>query len=103
MGWEQRGGRSYYYTAERIGGRVVKRYVGTGTVAELASQLDAINQQRQDAEEESDRAARVELDALMAALVPLDELGDLLTRAALLAAGFRQHHRGDWRRRRKQT
>jgi hypothetical protein len=42
-GWETRGEASYYYTAERTGGRVVKQYVGSGTVAELAALLHAEN------------------------------------------------------------
>ncbi|HJZ54029.1 MAG TPA: hypothetical protein VKE74_03695 [Gemmataceae bacterium] len=103
MGWEQRGGRSYYYTAERIGGRVVKSYVGTGRVAELAAQLDAINRQEREAEDEDAQSARDELADLDAALAPLSELADLLARAALQAAGFHQHHRGEWRRRREQA
>jgi hypothetical protein len=37
MGWETRGNSTCYYTAERVGGREVKRYVGTGRVSELAA------------------------------------------------------------------
>jgi hypothetical protein len=33
----------------------------------------------------------------------LDELADLLARAALVAAGFHQHKRGEWRARRGQA
>lgn len=43
MGWEERKGRRYYYKAERVGGRVVKRYVGTGRLAELAARLTALD------------------------------------------------------------
>ena len=43
-----------------------------------------------------------ELKALDAPLDDLDELADLLARAALVAAGYRQHHRGEWRKRRAQ-
>ena len=39
MGWEQRGNATYYYSAERVGGRVVKQYVGTGRVAALTALL----------------------------------------------------------------
>jgi len=41
MSGETRGNRTYYYTAKRVGDRVVKRYVGSGTVAELATHLEA--------------------------------------------------------------
>jgi hypothetical protein len=43
MGWEWRKGQRYYYAAKRVGGRVVKRYVGVGRVAELAAELDALD------------------------------------------------------------
>src|SRR4051812_2772447 len=71
MGWERRGGRSYYYTAERVGGRVVKLYVGTGHVAALAARLDAATRQQRASEGEADSEALADLDALAAALVPL--------------------------------
>jgi hypothetical protein len=103
MGWEQRGGRWYYYTAERVGGRVVKQYVGTGRVAELAAELDAETREQRADEGESDRAARSDLDALAAALAPLNELADAVAAAALLAAGYHRHHRGPWRKRRVQA
>jgi hypothetical protein len=103
MGLERRGGRSYYYTAERVGGRVVKCYIGSGRVAAIAAQFDAIRRQERDAEQAAVRRARDELAALDAAVTPLDELADLLARAAMLAAGFHRHHRGEWRRRREQA
>lgn len=40
MEWEKRGNAMYYYTAERVGRRVVKQYAETGPVAGLAAQLD---------------------------------------------------------------
>jgi hypothetical protein len=52
MGWEQRGNREYYYQAERVGGRVVKRYVGGGRVGELAAQLDQIERSERDTDRE---------------------------------------------------
>lgn len=103
MGWEQRGNRSYFYTGERVGGRVVKRYVGGGKLAALASQLGEIQRRDREAERDARRAERAALDALAAALAPLDELADRLARAALAAAGFRQHRRGEWRQRRGKT
>jgi hypothetical protein len=103
MSWELRGGRSYYYSAERVGGRVVKRYVGSGELAALAAQLDTVSRHQHESEGEADRTARADLEALEAALTPLNELAELMTRAAMVAAGFRQHHRGEWRRRREQN
>jgi hypothetical protein len=39
---------------------------------------------------------------LDAPIIELDELADLLAHAALLAAGFRRHNRGEWRKGREQ-
>jgi hypothetical protein len=93
MGWER--GR-YYTRSRKVNGRVVREYVGTGDVAEQAAMIDAIARQGR----EAGRAAMAELTALAAPLDDLAELTDLLARAALAAAGYRQHHRGEWRKRR---
>jgi hypothetical protein len=100
MGWERRGAASYYYTAERVGGRVVKRYVGSGPAAEYAALLAAEARSAAAAEAEAREQESAELAALGAALAPLDELADTLTAAALVAAGYHRHHRGSWRKRR---
>jgi hypothetical protein len=38
------------------------------------------------------------MEALDAGARELDELADRLARAALVAAGYRQHKRGEWRK-----
>ncbi len=100
MGWEKRGNATYYYTAERVGGRVVKMYVGTGRVAVLAAQLDALTRVERDEAAEAERRERDALAALDAALAPLHELADAATAAALVAAGFHRPKRAKWRKRR---
>jgi len=100
MGWETRGGASYYYTAERVNSRVVKTYVGSGPAAECAALLRAEARAEAAAEREAREREVAELAALGAALAPLDELADALTAAALVAAGYHRHHRGPWRKRR---
>jgi hypothetical protein len=97
MGWERRGNGTYYYTAARVGGRVVKRYVGTG---EVAAQLDQLDRESRTAQDEEVRARRCDLDTLAAPLDPLNELTDAVLAASLLAAGYHRHHRGPWRKRR---
>jgi hypothetical protein len=42
MGFENRSGRQYYYRKERIGNRVVSRYIGTGEFAELLAESDRL-------------------------------------------------------------
>src|SRR5262245_39804097 len=100
MGWEKGG---YYTRSRKVGGRVVREYVGSGLPAILAALADT-EARRERAEQE--RAFRDEKAARRAAEAELDgmiELTDLAARAALLAAGFHQHKRGEWRRRREQA
>jgi hypothetical protein len=99
MGWDK--GR-YYTRSRKVGGRVVREYVGTGRLAELAAQLDDLEREKQQAERAARQAVRAALDALDAELKVLCQTADLLARAALVATGFHQHKRGEWRKRRGQ-
>jgi hypothetical protein len=98
MGWDK--GR-YYTRSTKINGRVVREYFGVGEVAEMMAQIDAIDRADREAEREAGRTEKAELDSLDAGVKELDELADLLAHAALLAAGYRQHKRGEWRRKRR--
>ena len=97
MGWDK--GR-YYTRSRKVKGRVVREYVGAGRVAELAAELDAIRREERSLDAQALRQEKDELDALDAELKTLCERADQLARAALLAAGFHQHKRGEWRKRR---
>jgi hypothetical protein len=96
--------RGYYYRVRREDGRVVREYVGGGLVGEMAARLDALEREkgrekrRQDAE--ALRHVKATLDALDANLEALIESTDLLAHAALVADGYHQHKRGEWRKRR---
>ncbi|MBM3983698.1 MAG: hypothetical protein FJ304_26195 [Planctomycetes bacterium] len=98
MGWDK-GGR-YYTRSRRENGRVVREYVGGGAPGALVARLDADERARREAERDAVRAESEAAAALDTALAELDELADLLTRAALAAAGYTQHRRGEWRKRR---
>jgi hypothetical protein len=98
MSWE----RGYYYRVRKVNGRVVREYIGVGTVGELAARMDALERHEREAVRAVRRAQRAELEALDAPVAELDQMADLLARAALLAAGYHQHNRGEWRRRRVQ-
>jgi hypothetical protein len=100
MGWDR--GR-YYTRSRKVNGRVVREYVGTGRAAELAAQLDALERERRQGEAEALRRQKAELAALDADIKALAETADLLASAALLAAGYHLHKRGEWRKRREQT
>jgi hypothetical protein len=97
VGWE----RGYYYRVRKENGRVVREYVGKGPVANLAAALDAEGRHEREAEYAARRRQRADLAALDAPMKDLNELADLLAKAALLAAGYHQHKRGEWRKRRE--
>jgi hypothetical protein len=97
MAWE----RGYYYRVRKVNGRVVREYVGTGEVARLAAQLDALEREQRRLKALEQRQEKGELQALDAELKVVNERIDLAAHAALLAAGFHLHKRGEWRRRRE--
>jgi hypothetical protein len=104
MGWETRRGSGRYYTRSRkVNGRIIREYVGTGFVAELAAQQDAEARAQRRAERERLQREATRWAAIAAPLVQLSQLLDGLTVAALIAAGYHQHHRGAWRKRRHGT
>ena len=104
MGWEARarGGR-YYTRSRRVGDRVVREYVGTGRVAALAAMLDAAERRERAEAREALRQAEARDGPAFAALAELGRVLDGLAAAFLIGAGYRRHHRGEWRRRRDGT
>ena len=101
MAWEKRQRGGHYYTrSKRVGGRVVREYVGTGRIGELAAAADARERAKRAAEAEAWRTERVEMAATDELVREFDALVSLLTRGTLIAAGYHRHHRGEWRRRR---
>ena len=101
MAWEtrQRGGR-YYTRSKKVNGRVIREYVGTGLVGELA----AADDERARAQRQAQQAAwRTECERIELASMHLEEFYDVVetfARASLLLAGYHQHNRGEWRRKR---
>jgi hypothetical protein len=100
MGWERRGDRLYLYRKRRIGGTVRSEYCGSGETAGLISLLWQEERDERDAERADRRAERERLEELDRTLKSFGEAADLAARGALIAAGFRQHNRGQWRRKR---
>jgi hypothetical protein len=98
MGWEARGNQTYLYRKRRYGDRVVSEYCGKGQGAELLSLLWECDQEERDAERAELKAEQEGFDALDRVLNELDEATDVVARASLTVAGFRQHNRGQWRR-----
>lgn len=100
MAWETRKGRGSYYTrSRRVGGRVVREYVGSDSFAEAMAEIDALDRERQNEEQ---AAMRAEQEAQRMIDLKIDEEGDfvrVLTQAVLLANGYHSH-KGQWRKRR---
>ena len=102
MGWEQRERGGLYYTrSRRVDGRVVREYVGAGPLAEFAALRGAEERRQREEEERAWRAEYEHLEALEKPVEELCELADLLAHAALIAAGYHQHHGGEWRKKRE--
>ncbi len=101
MGWEtrERGGR-YYTRSRKVGGRVVREYIGGGSIAALIADQDAAAREKRAVDRQRLRRARAHVAPLETMTAELDQLTELLARAALVAHGYRQHHRSEWRKRR---
>jgi hypothetical protein len=97
MGWEK--GGKYYTRSRRVGGRVVREYVGMGDVGFLAGLDDwrrrednAYARERRNAE----RAADVTREK---ALIAYCQVVDAIVVRALALSGYHLH-KGEWRRKR---
>ena len=103
MAWQEVDGRRYYYRGRRLCGRTRRVYVGAAgsPAAELAAAADGLRRLGREAAARERHAERERHREAEAPLLALCERTDVLTRAALLAAGFHRHYRGQWRRRRE--
>ena len=100
MGWEKRG---YYTRSRKVNGRVVREYCGNGLLAQLAAEHDEDERRLRDLRRRAERWDREEMEALDAQVNAVIEVADLLAQSALLVAGYRQHDRAQWRRKRGNT
>jgi len=98
MGWDR--GR-FYTRSKKVDSRVEREHIGTGPVAVLAAQLDALERQERQHAVLALRAEKAALSIFDADLKALNRITDLVARAALVAAGYRQHKRGEWRKQRE--
>ncbi len=89
-----------YSRSVRVGNRVMRAYLGKGPAGQLAALLAEERRSGLRARALEWRAEEARREAAAAGQRALDELGELLARAALMAAGYHQHDRGAWRRRR---
>lgn len=100
MTW-QRG--KYYVKSIRIGKRVKTVYVGAGLLGTIAADCDQIERAERDLAREQQRRVFADLAAqseLPEAMQEHSQIVRSLVRAVLQAAGYHQHKRGEWRKRR---
>src|SRR4051794_34960339 len=103
MAWEtRRNGRTYYYRKRWVNGRCVSEYQGTGRLAEIGAELQAIRNARAVDWRDQAEAERAALPPDDPALADLETLLAGLTRAVLLVNGYHTH-KGTWRKRRAQS
>ena len=100
MAWEkrERGGR--YYTRSRRSpkdGRVVREYVGSGPLAEIAAEDDRAKRELAEAEREREKGELERMEALAAPVFELSEVAEILAHAHLVACGYHRH-KGEYRR-----
>jgi len=101
MAWETRKGTGCYYTrSKRVNGRVVREYIGTGTVAQMIAMLDGQSRRERDEERAARNARRAEFGRATALVDRSWEAVLGLTRAVLVSNGYYRHHRGEWRKKR---
>ena len=100
MGWERRKRGSWYYTrSKKVGGRVVREYVGGGLLGQLAALSDAERRAKRKAEADAWLAERANLERADAALYILCDTSEAMARGSLILAGYYRHHRGEWTKR----
>jgi hypothetical protein len=97
MAWHYEGARAYYYRSQRVKGRNLRRYVGTGQIAELAAASDHLHWLNQAIEAHEQKAEETRLQATETAVVDLCDVSELVGRASLVVSGYRRHTRGEWR------
>jgi hypothetical protein len=100
VAWERRGDALYYYQSERENGRVRKRYVGQGEVAELVAHADETRRAVRERTRRAERAGLERARELSEAGAELDAAAEVLARAEMVAAGYHDH-KGEWRLRRE--
>lgn len=74
--------------------------MGDGEVGELAAQMDALKRRQREEEAQAWSEERERMNALDTPVEELCEISELLAHATFLLAGYHQHKRGEWRKRR---
>jgi hypothetical protein len=101
--WDIRGHGRYYYRYKKVRGQKYRDYVGTGPEAEQAALEDIQRYLEREYRRDLRQREQAAHEAAEAPLLHLCQSTDLICRASLVASGFYQHDRGEWRRRVRAT
>ena len=96
MAWDK--GR-YYSRSFKVNGRIIRQYIGGGETGRLAAQHDQERRERVRLRREAANRLMSDLKAIDNTVITLCHRCEIAARAAMWAAGYYQHHRGEWRRR----
>lgn len=101
MSWEYRGSNRYYTRTRRQNGRVIREYVGTGQLADIAAYQDFMLFVTRRERSSQDRTRLEEIKAAKALLkkVRMQVWSQFLL--AMAEFGFHLHARSTWRKRRR--
>lgn len=102
MAWERRRNGSYYFRKIRTDGGVRSVYVGGGVIGNLAMSLDELRRGQVNEQRQRERGEREHLHALDRQAAESERDVRRHVAVALTAAGYHQHHRGEWRRKRRE-
>ena len=100
MGWKTINGRQYYYLSVRYGRMVRSEYGGGGEAGLLCALLQEDSRAERQERLDEEKATRERYDEVDRALDDLVKTAKAAAAEALKAAGYHQHHRGEWRRKR---
>lgn len=100
MAWERRRNGTYNYRTRKEQGRVVKDYIGTGPVADVAAERDTLARAARADAVELHRKEQSVLQILDEPVTDFATTLETLTRAHLVSSGYHRHHGGEWRKRR---
>lgn len=100
MGLERRRNRLYYYSKERVGGRVLSRYVGSGLSGFAFAALASETAEEQRLEREGVRKREAEFRRLNLEINAFCAEVDRVLAETLEREGYFRHNRGEWRKKR---
>ena len=107
MGLEYRNGFCYYTRSKRVNGKVQREYISSGSMALLDASLDEAERikLREVKRLEQKRWQREQEDSesLDAAVNSVSGNAVVMFQASMETAGFHQHSRGEWRKKRQEV